>query len=148
MPEGASRRATTESLQSAPRDERHQSFEISDELVRPRIEPVGDLDADRYVEIADTVLRQSWQPLAAKPEDLPAGRAARDHEGRFALRRRHLNAGAADGFPDADRQVAVHVVTLADEKRVLGDAGAHDQISARSSERRGTALVRDAKLDA
>src|SRR5262249_26053441 len=105
-------------------------------------------DAHRDVEVARRLAGQSRQTLTAQTKHLTTGCPRWNDEDRLPRRRRDVDARAQQGFPDADRDVAVHVVALAMKEWMLSASGAHEQITAWSAEWPRVALAGYADLRA
>src|SRR6266403_1234177 len=85
---------------------------------------------------------------AAPPESerLAALGARGDDEHRVAVERRRLDAGAEDRLRQRDRHLAVEVVALADEERVILHPRADDEIAPRPCEGARVTLTGDPDL--
>src|SRR5438552_8720306 len=142
----ASRRAATERHQATPWFERHQALKIADELIGARVQSIRNLDANGDVQVTRAVARQTRQPLSTEPEDLSARGATGHDDDGFALRGRHLDTGAADRLPHADRHLTMDVVTLSREERMFGNARADDQVASRPAEWPRTAFHGETEL--
>src|SRR5256886_16646755 len=136
------------SLERGARRERDQPLELSDEIVRARVEPGRDLDAHGHVEIPDPLVRQLRQPLAPEAKDLSPRGPRRDHHRRLAQGRRHPDPRAEDRFPYADRDLTVDAVALPTEERMLLDPRADEQVAAGAAERSRAPPARHADLRA
>src|SRR5439155_219282 len=133
-------------LERGPRFDRHQPRELAHQLVRARVEPRRNLDANGCVKVAGRLARQPGQPLTPQPKHLAAGRSGRHDEHGLARGSWHPDAGPQERLPYADWDLAMHAVALAAKERVLSDPCADDQIATGSSEWTGIPFPGDANL--
>jgi len=103
---------------------RHQPLELSHQLVGAGVESARYLDADADEQVPCRIVAGSREPLPSQPKNLTGLRGGRYDDHRLPLRRRDANSRAAQRLPDADRQLAVHALTFADEERMVEDARA------------------------
>src|SRR5262245_35669113 len=124
------------------------ALQLPDEVVGPRVEPAGNVEADGDVEVTVAFPGESGQALAPQAEDLTSGGAGRDDQRRLSERGGNPDAGAAQRFPHADRNLAVDALAFPGEEGMRLDARAHDEIAAGPAERPRASFARQTDLGA
>src|SRR5262249_22556943 len=101
-------------------------------------------DHDFADEVADLAAAHVAHALAAQAEQFARLRLGRNLDYRFAAERRHFEFRAERGLGKTDRHLAVEIVALALEDRVLAHVDFDVEIARRRAGRTGLALARQA----
>src|SRR2546427_1665773 len=123
-----------------------ETGELLEQLPLPGRELARRLDEHADDLVSPTVAVQVGDAASLQPEDLARLGARGDLDPRLAVERGHLDLRPQGGLSEAERDLAHHVGSLADEERMLAHAEHDVEVAGHAGVRAGLALA--AQLEA